>query len=322
MRISDTQKATIREQVLRAIALNRQPGYHFCGNFLEMVLHHNHDGHSTVDMAVAPGIVDLAGCVSPTALSVVADFALANAVRSASNPAARLATVSLNLQFNGPPLAGDIRAEGTLEAFFHEGQGRLGLSRAKIWAADVPVGFATSTFMVLPAPAGTTLHPIPWINHPAPAIDLPEIGALSAEEQWIYQRAEDALARMANEDIDFLSAFFDMDAHVNEQGAVATLKNGPHVGNRVGHVQGGITLGLAISGANAALPGPWKMTGISASFVSPGEGDVLTSHATVVHRGRLTAVVHNRVFGVDGRIVLEAISNHTRVVTALEPGKA
>jgi acyl-coenzyme A thioesterase PaaI-like protein len=123
---------------------------------------------------------------------------------------------------------------------------------------------------------------------------------------------------MAHEDIDFLSAFFEMDAQVNEQGAMASLRNGPHVGNRVGHVQGGITLGLAIKGADAALPGPWRITGLSASFVSPGEGDVLTSHATVIHRGRLTAVVHNRVCGINGRIVLEAISNHTRVVTALD----
>lgn len=318
MRITDTQKATIRQQILRAIALNRQPGYHFCGNFLEMVLHHNHDGHATVDMATAPGIVDSLGHVSPTAVSVVADFALANAVRSTSNPAARLATVSLNIQFNGPPLAGDIHAEGHLEAFFHEGQGRLGLSRAKIWASDTPVAFATSTFMVLPAPAGTTLHPIPWINHPAPAIELPKHETLSADEQWIVQRAEEAFSRMEHEDIDFLSALFGMDTQVNEQGAVATLQNGFHVGNRVGHVQGGITLGLAIKGANAALPGPWRLTGLSASFVSPGEGDVLTSQATVIHRGRLTAVVHNRVCGVNGRIVLEAISNHTRVVTKLD----
>ncbi len=312
-----SQATEIRQQVLRAIALNREPGYHFCGNFLDMVLHHDHNGHSTVGVACAAGLTETDGTLSPIALCVAADFTLANAVRSTSDPSARLATVSLHLQFNGKPFKGDLYGEGELDSFFYEGQGKLGLSHAQIKTGGEVVAFGTSTFMVLPAPPGKTLHPIAWINHPAPSVELPGLEDLNEQERWIVERAEQALQDTADGQRDFLSAFFQMQTHPTEQGATATLQNGPHVGNRVGHVQGGVTMGLALRAANAALPTGWHPTGMSASFVSPGEGDELTAHATVVHKGRLTAVVHVRVFAIDGRIALETITNHTRTQSTL-----
>lgn len=317
MRRTDSETNEIRHQVLRAIALNRHPGYHFCGNFLEMILHHHHDGRSTVRVGPAPGIVEVSGEMSPVALCVAADFTLANAVRSVSDPSARLATVSLNLQFTGRPLVGDLFGEGELESFFKEGQGKLGMSRARMLANGEVVAFGTSTFMVLPAPPGKTLHPIAWINNPAPEVELPALESLTDEERWIYERAEQALHDTTDGQEDFLSAFLQIKTSATEQGAVASLTNGSHVGNRVGHVQGGISMGLALRAARAALPGDWRPTGLSASFVSPGEGDEITAHATVIHKGRLTAVVNVRVFGVGGRIVLETLTNHTKIVSSL-----
>ena len=56
------------------------------------------------------------------------------------------------------------------------------------------------------------------------------------------------------------------------------MVNGPHIGNRVGHVQGGLTLTFAQATARAALPQDWLLNGITAGYVSPGEGKRLTYH--------------------------------------------
>jgi len=93
-------------------------------------------------------------------------------------------------------------------------------------------------------------------------------------------------------------------------GATATMKNGPHIGNRVGHAQGGIQLGLAAVTAAAALPANWALIGISGWYISPGEGTSLRARSEIVHHGRLTAVVRTQLTGKDGRRVLEAVTTH------------
>ena len=90
------------------------------------------------------------------------------------------------------------------------------------------------------------------------------------------------------------------------------MRNGAHVGNRVGHAQGGVLMGLAASTAATALGREWSLASIGASFTSPGEGDVLEATASVIHRGRWTAVVRTQVIGFEGRRVLEVITNHAR----------
>jgi acyl-coenzyme A thioesterase PaaI-like protein len=54
------------------------------------------------------------------------------------------------------------------------------------------------------------------------------------------------------------------------------------------------------------------VSGISAWFMSPGEGDEIEANARVEHRGRNTAVVCTVITGVGGRRVLEAMSTHVR----------
>jgi uncharacterized protein (TIGR00369 family) len=88
--------------------------------------------------------------------------------------------------------------------------------------------------------------------------------------------------------------------------------NGLHVGNRVGHTQGGLTFALAATAAGVALDPEWHLVGISAWYVSPGTGATLRAEASVVHQGSLTAVVRTRVADPEGRTVLEAVTNHSR----------
>jgi acyl-coenzyme A thioesterase PaaI-like protein len=77
-------------------------------------------------------------------------------------------------------------------------------------------------------------------------------------------------------------------------------------------MQGGLQLGMAIVTAEAALPPGWSVAGISAWFISPGEGDAIEAVARVEHRGRNTAVVRTVLHGGGGRRVLEAMSSHLR----------
>lgn len=305
----------ILDQVFKAIALNRSPGYHFCGNFLGLTFEGVGGGHARVTMPAQPALLDADGYVDLCALTVLADFALANAVRAAATPTARLATVSLNLQLTGEPLTGDLAAHGELEGFFAHSTGRLGMSRTRIATGDKVVAFGTGTFMVLPAPKGQTLHPIPWIEQPAP--DLPRLATetLSVAERGIVDRSREALENWAKPDQaqSFWSLLLGADVQRTTQGAKAVLTNGPHVGNRVGHVQGGVTLGLALISANAALGDQWRCTGVNASYVSPGLGATLLSESTVTHRGRLTAVSRTHVLSADGKVMLDVMTHHARV---------
>jgi acyl-coenzyme A thioesterase PaaI-like protein len=88
------------------------------------------------------------------------------------------------------------------------------------------------------------------------------------------------------------------------------MPNASHVGNRVRHAQGGVLLGLAAATASEALPPGWQLSGISAAFVSPGEGPTLKASSSVVHQGRLTSVVRTEITRSDARRVLEVMSTH------------
>ena len=78
----------------------------------------------------------------------------------------------------------------------------------------------------------------------------------------------------------------------------------------MGHAQGGILIGMAASSAAAALPSGWELSGITALYVSPGEGKALRANSTVIHQGRLTAVVRTQITGKNRRRVLEVVTTH------------
>ncbi|MEO7405023.1 MAG: acyl-CoA thioesterase domain-containing protein, partial [Burkholderiales bacterium] len=75
-------------------------------------------------------------------------------------------------------------------------------------------------------------------------------------------------------------------------------------------VQGGLQVGFAAETASAALPANWALTGITASYISPGEGKSLRARSKIVHKGRLTAVVRTQLTGKDRRVVLDVVSQH------------
>src|SRR5258708_6494999 len=134
----------IRDRVLRGIALNRAPGFHFAGNFLQV----NYDKVAADDARVSldPGehCLDAGGQVSLGAVAMLADIALATSVRSAiGSDSTRLATVSMHLRFTGARLEGRLEGRGVFEGFIEGAAARQGVSRLAIDAGGKRPCFGT-----------------------------------------------------------------------------------------------------------------------------------------------------------------------------------
>jgi acyl-coenzyme A thioesterase PaaI-like protein len=291
------RREQIRRRVLRGIALNRIPGLHFPGNFLDVSFDKVGRGDVRLSLDPGPWCTDAASEVDLSALAMLADLALGASIRAQLSREARIATVSLALQFTGAPARGRLHARGEFQGFFHRAAGRLGLSRVSVAGSAGQVCYGTGSFMALLPPKGMTLHPVPLRNRQSiPPVPLNEKN-LYPEEQRILQYADAALAARGN----FIENFW---------GGAGPLANGLHAGNRVGHAQGGILVAMAAKNAVAQLAGGWRLATISAFYISPGEGRTLRAASTIVHRGRLTAVASTRITGKNRRLVLEVMSTH------------
>jgi acyl-coenzyme A thioesterase PaaI-like protein len=295
----------IRRRVLRAISLNRTPGYHFPGNFVDL-------SFDRVDRAGA--------CVSYEtdtqdpgdfgSLSVLADFALGTAVRASLHPATRLATVSMTLELAVAPRAGTVSAAAHCHGFVGEGDARIGRGRVVLEDAAGEIGYGSGAFMVLKPPPQVALHPVPLRKRGDAEPPVLAERDLAPDELRILRHADEALERAARTGQPFLRHFWGFMPQGDRSGASCVIPNGPHVGNRVGYVQGGILLGLAAATATAALPEAWALSSLAAAFISPGEGTALRAQASIVHRGQRVSVIRTEVTRGDGRRVLEAMTTH------------
>jgi acyl-coenzyme A thioesterase PaaI-like protein len=299
----------IREQVLRGIALNREPGYHFVGNFLDISFDHIAVMDSRLSMDAGPHCTESDGQINLAAFAVLADLALAATVRAGLEPDTRLATVSMNLHFTGAPLTGRLAAASAFESFFHGAAGRQGLSRATVAADGEKVCVGNASFMVLKPPKGVALHPMPQRRR-GEAVPMLAERELKRDEAKVLSLADAALTAVDAHGGSFIRRFWGYEPHHVEGGASCGVKNGPHIGNRVGHVQGGVLLGLAAMTACAALPASWALTSVSAWYISPGEGRTLKVKSRILHHGRLTSVVRTQITGKNNRRVLEVVTTH------------
>jgi acyl-coenzyme A thioesterase PaaI-like protein len=297
LKLREQVRQQIRRRVLRGIALNRQPGFHFPGNFLDVSF--DRVSRKGVRLSVEPGpwSADASGQTDLGALAILADLALGASIRARLSRETRVATVSLSLQFTGAPRLGRLQASGEFQGFFEGGAGRLGLSRVSVAGSAGQICYGTGSFMALAPPKGVALHPVPLRKRGSREPLLPDARKLGREEKGILARAQAALAAGGN----FIGKFW---------GGAKTLPNGLHAGNRVGHAQGGILIAMAAKNAAARLSGDWRLAGVSALYISPGEGRVLHANSKVIHQGRLTAVVRTRITGMNRRRVLEAVTTH------------
>lgn len=310
----DERLDSIRRQVLRGIALNREPGYHFAGNFLDLSYDHVGTDHTALSVDVAPHCCTEDGQLSLSGFAILADLAMAGAVRAGLDPKTRLATVTMSLQFCGLPGTGRLHARGLMHGFIAGAAGRQGTSTVAIRNEAGLVCNGAATFMVLKPPKGVELHPVPHRRRGEnPTPEIPG-GRLRPDEKKVLAAAENSIAHVRTHGGSFVRHFWGVRAKHTPGAAQATVKNGPHIGNRVGHVQGGILLGLAAETAVAALTPHWQLTALSSWYISPGEGRALKIRSKVVHHGRLVAVVRTEVTGkgADGarRKVFELMTTH------------
>jgi acyl-coenzyme A thioesterase PaaI-like protein len=294
------KRETIRRRVLRGIALNRTPGFHFPGNFLDVSFDRVDRKGARLSIDPGPWNADASGQTDLGALAILADLALGASIRAQLSRETRVATVSLSLQFTGVPRLGRLQARGEFQGFFERGAGRLGLSRVTVSGSAGQVCYGTGSFMALAPPKGVTLHPVPLRKRGSAEPLLADEKQLDQEEKRILARADAALAAGG----EFIASFW---------GGAKVLRNGLHAGNRVGHAQGGILVGMAAANAAGALAGNWQLSAVTALYISPGEGSLLRARSAVVHLGGLTAVVRTQITGKNRRRVLEVVTTHAAV---------
>jgi len=297
-----------RLRVLSAIAANRIPGFHLPGHFLGITWPRI-EGH-TIEQAIAggPHSVDANGVVNPAVLGVMVDGALALAARLALVPGTNIATVSLNVQYTGHAARGAVTSEGTLRRFTVGDGVRQAISEAVVRSDGEEVCYATSTFVVLTPPPGMKIGTMPWQRGEAPPAPL-KLKDLDATERATMRAAEAAL-RAADSQHAFIERFWGIVPRRTAGGAACRVPIGLQIGNRIGHVQGGITLGIAQATASAAVPDHPVVSNISAWYLRPGHGKALSVKSKVIHAGRSFAVVRTEVRNADRGLVLEAVSNH------------
>ena len=299
---------TIHDRILGALAANRAPGFHFPGYFFNLTWPHVSPDSVSHAMDVDAQCIDVHGVVVPSAVGVVIDGALATAPRLVIEAGARQATVHLHVQYTGHAPREALHMDASLEGFFAGDSVRQAITRGELVSGGKTIAYATGTFMVLPPPEGVKLAPLPWQQgqeRPQP-LDPRE---LDEKERAVVRAGEAALA--SHDGVhSFIERFLGIQPKQTATGATCRVKIGAQIGNRVGHVQGGILLGIAQSTAMTAVPRHPVISNISAWYVSPGHGKALTARSRVLHSGRSFAVVRTEVKNADGALVLEAVSNH------------
>ena len=297
-------------QVLVGLGLNRQPGWNFPGNFLQISFDELGGDHARISIDAGPHCEDADGQVNLAPFSVLADIALASTMRGHLGRAIRMATVAMTLQLTGAPRRGRLQADGHYDGPVAGVPGeRQGLARAGIRNGDGElVCTASGTFMALHT---HELEPVPLRRrgdgHAAEPLPVDE---LSDEEKIVYERA---CACAGPGEGAFIERFWSLQPQRDAEGASCEFVNGPHAGNRVGHTQGGLTFGLAAVTGQAALGPDWALVGISAWYLRPGTGPMLRARAQILHRGNHTGVVRVVVSDLEGRSVLEAVTHHSRL---------
>ena len=302
-------KQTIRDRALHAIGANRVPGLHFPGHFLNIRWSELSDDRAHLELDDGPHCRNATGAIDLTALAILIDMALGTAARLQIRPGARLGTVYLQVQFTGVAAKGDVTADAHFLGFSVGTMLQRSLATTTLRAKDQVVCHASGEFVPLDPPAGAILAPLPWQLPRAGPIAPPNESVLTPHECATLRLCEDAISS-ATPSVSFVQKLWGGAKAPTAVGAGRRIRVGPHLGNRVGHVQGGILLSIAASTACDAAPATMALSSIAAWFVSPGRGKSLVARSRISHLGRSTAVVRTQIKTSDRQLVLEAVTQH------------
>jgi len=300
---------SIRRHVLTCLAANRTPGFHYPGHLLGCAWPRIGDADLEETLPDTPLARNVDGTVNLAAFGVLLDTALATASRLKTEPGTRQATVHLHAQFTGAPLRGELRGHAQMHGRTADVAIPQSLTSATFYAGGAPVCRASGTFVILPPPKGVTIGPLPWQRQDIAAFQPPRARDLEPGERAAL-RACNAALRRADGERSFIEHFWGGIPVATEAGARCTVKIGVQHGNRVGHVQGGLLVGLAAITARAAAPRHRQISAVAAWFISPGQGRALKIVSKRLHEGRSFAAVRTEIRNADGSRVLEVVSHH------------
>jgi len=308
-----TKEHPILQHVRSAIAANRRPGLHFPGFFLEMETIRLDEQGAQFAVAHGPHCVNANGDMNIGAIALLADMGLGMAMRAHVSTVSRMATATLQLYFTGARATSSIECRGQFDGIFQGAQYKQGRVSGELTSAGQIICHGSGTFATPPAPPGVTMHALP-LEHMGPR-HRPQpmpVSEMSDDERLIMKAARSAL-RKASPERSFVEHFWEQIATPSGKeggGAANTVKFGPHIGNRVGHMQGGVIFAVAVATAVAAVPGNSLLTSASAWYISPGTGDRLKVRSTVLQLGKTIAVVRTEVLS-GKRLVLAMMTSHT-----------
>ena len=234
----------IRRRALIALARNRVPGYHFAGLFLGLECNRFETGGVAFSLAAAPHCTNAKGTVSPAAVSYVADMVLAAAVRAYVKPTSRTATLLLRLDYTGAPARGSLTAEARSEGFSPHTALPQASAAGSLFAGGVEVVRMSGFWVAPPTPPGRTLSALPWET--TQPIHYPTLSEsdLDSEEKAVMRLIERSLRATGPEGL--LHHLWSPSVRLLADGAASRVPLGLHFGNRVGHVQGGLTMHVAL----------------------------------------------------------------------------
>jgi acyl-coenzyme A thioesterase PaaI-like protein len=306
--VTPKEQGDIRRRTLRALARNRIPGYNFAGNFLDLQCRRFDHGGVVFDLEPGPHCIEADGRVYLGAVTFLADMALAAAARAYADPASRTATLLLRMDFTGAQPRGRLTAEARSDGFSPRTELPQAICNGVLRGAAGEIAQMSGTWVKPPAPGGRLLDPLPWERKEPVAPPVLTSAGLDAAEKAVVRRVERALRNAHHGG--FLRQLWGPKVLHTPRGAASRFSMGLHVGNRVGHVQGGLSLNLALATAIGAVPHYPLLTSVSAWYISPGQGKALTSRAAVIQKGRNVAVVRTELYAPGRKLVLEVISNH------------
>jgi acyl-coenzyme A thioesterase PaaI-like protein len=306
--VTPVEADEIRSRALSALARNRVAGYNFAGHFLDLQCRRFDAGGVAFELPAGPHCADAEGIVDPAAVSMFGDMVLAAAIRAYVEPDVRTATLLLRYDFTGAPARGTLTAQARSDGFSRHTALPQAMASGTLSAGGAEVIRMSGTWVSPPTPAGRSLAPLPWESKVP--LQYPEVrrAEFDAAERAVMRRIEKALRSAGQEG--FLRHLWSPAARAVPGGAASRIPLGLHLGNRVGHVQGGLTMNIALATAVAAAPGHPLLTSAAAWYISPGQGKALTARSTVLQTGRNVAVVRTEVFAAGRKLVLEVISNH------------
>lgn len=299
---SRDRSAVATARALKVLAIMRAHGAQFYREYMAIRAAPASRGICESVIMVEPQTLGRGGFVASGALATLADVTLGSAIRTALPSGRRTATAGLTLQILREEPTGIVRARAETESVTSDtgfGHCRLTDEKGRLLA------FATGTFAIRSVPRDGAW--LPYSRDGAiTASSLPplEPGQLATHERALLRHAEESLQTESPDGP--YGAYLGIEwARRGHDEASGIWHLGPHLWNRVEHVQGGAMFGGLTVTALACLPDDMKARVVEqhVQYARPGRGERLRVQAAVLRRGQRLISAEARAVDEEGKTV-------------------